>query len=218
MSKKKTKAPTLYTPVGTASYPKLTKPDRYEGKGDPKYKVKLILEPNAATEKFKAQAEAYFEEQLEKYLAENPKFKKTHQVKYPALRDQVDDEGELTGNYEVNASMNAQFEDKETGKIVKMRPEIRDSKNKLCRPASIWGGSKLRLAIRPFFHAKGAEITYSWRLIAVQIIELVQGGSGADFGEAEGGWTADDEDDGSDGFSSNESDDSNDDDNDDEEF
>jgi hypothetical protein len=191
------KTPTLYTPVGVAIYPHLLTPDtKFIGSsGIPAYKCKLRLEDNEELAAFRAQAEAFFKGCYDAFIEANPKFKRTAKVKYEAFRQVVGDDGEFTGEIEIVTKLNSQFKDKKTGKVSNQRPKLVDAKNRECVPASIWGGSKLRLAVRPLFTNQGAEITYAWRLVAVQIIELVKGGGGAgvNFGEADGYDAGDDE-------------------------
>lgn len=196
MADKKSKKKLMVTPVGVALYPKLTAPDRKFAKnGVGKYKVRLLLDPtDPAVQKFQEEAQAWFDEQREAWLVENKKYSKTAKPKALAFRPEVDEEGEETGKVFLMAAMNESFKDEKTGKTVVLKPDIRDAKGVPAKPKQIWGGSKMRLALQLGFSAQGAEFTESWRLIGVQIIELVKGANGGDmFGAFGGGYSADDD-------------------------
>lgn len=198
MADKKPKKKLMVTPVGVAIFPKLTAPDhKYAKNGVGKYKTRLQLDPsNPEDAKFIEEGKAWFAEQKEAWLADNKKFAKTNKPKAEAFRDEVDEEGEPTGKVFIMAAMNESYVDVKTKKTVKLSPDIRDSMGKPCQPAQIWGGSKMRLALQLGFYTQGNEYTESWRLLGVQITELVKGAAGgAMFGAFGGGYTADDEDD-----------------------
>lgn len=198
MADTKQKKKLMVTPVGVALYPKLTAPDRkFSNNGIGKYKVRLLLDPvDPVVQKFIEDGKAWFEEQRTEWLETNKKYAKTAKPKAEGFRDQIDEEGETTGKVFISCSMNESFKDTKTNKTVIMKPDIRDSLGRVCKPAQIWGGSKMRLALQLGFYTQGAEYTESWRLLGVQIIELVKGQAGGDmFGAFGGGYSsADDED------------------------
>lgn len=213
MSKKK--SPVMYTPEGTAVYPWLNRPDTKTFNGEapnPRYKVNLRFDPkDPKWEKFMERTEVALEEQREAYRTDpkNKRYSKQLTTKYPAFREVVDDQGDLTGELEMVVGMKASYKDKNTGEEVPMKPAFVDARNKKLagkQVPAIFGGSTLRLAVRPMLFGTGKELTESWQLVGVQIIELAEGANSLDFGETDG-FTADDDDDEDEGFGAVDTDD-----------
>jgi hypothetical protein len=172
-----------YTPAGTAVFPHITEADTRGDFADKKFKTSLALS-EADLKKVKADVAAWAKTQ--KFKVKEPKFP----FKIVKGKDGAEDR-------EVLFAKQA------------WRPLVYDAKN-LKLPDSaldnmrVGGGSTIRLGVEFYNYDKGVSL----RLRAVQIIELVQGGGGeADFGEAEGGYSFEDNNEG--GFGGSASDDEN---------
>jgi hypothetical protein len=205
MANTKREAP-LITPPGIAVYPHLNKADSKFNEDKPKYHCKLRFNPTTDPRwaEFVDKLRTALAEKLaaQKAKPENAKIAKLPwKAKYEAIREVTDDDGNLTGELEIIAKMNASYTDKKSGKAVAMKPGICDSKgNELKNPPAIWGGSKLKLAIRPGVQNTGKEYTEFLQLSGVQIIQLVTGTGGnvgSMFGaDEEGGFEGEEDNDG----------------------
>lgn len=193
----KKKNPTFTTPRGVFKYPKLNEPDtKFKEAGE--YNVKLILSAEAGQalvdkltpvfEEAVAAGEAAYAE-LPVATRKKTPFK-VNDFHSPVYDEETEDE---TGEFEFSFKMAASGTNKKTGKTWERKPAIFDAKGKLMtNPPEIWGGTegKVNFEVMPYFTATaGAGI--SLRLNAVQIIELVSGGtarsaSAFGFGEEEG--------------------------------
>lgn len=200
----------VITPKGTAIYPKLDKPDtKFDADGV--YEVKLKFDP-AATDGMIGKTAASWAEIVEKatemlnaFLAEKKKelaagdgkakakAKSISVVEWGAEAD-LDDDGEETGLIVVKAKMKASGTSKKDGKPWTRKPAMFDAKAKALPPNSppVWGGSQLKVAgeLCPYYNAKDNVVGITFRLNAVQVIELVSGqgrtASAFGFGEEEG--------------------------------
>lgn len=196
----KSKTPVVYTPRGIAVFPWLNRPDTKQfndGDSKPKYKVKLRFNPeDPQWAKFMADMQAILDEKRAEYAKENPKHSKLLTTKYAAFRPVADDEGNLTGEMEMTVTMNASYTDKQTKKTIELKPAFVDGKNKKIengKVPAIYGGSVLRLGVKPGLMGTGKEITESWQLVGVQIIQLAERTGGLDFGAADDGYEYEDE-------------------------
>lgn len=202
----------ITSPIGTARYPHLHKPDKY--KGDLKYKCDLVLDPDDEDhaeflDDVKERAEAAFEkfkEELQekvdskklkgKKLANAKQELKEMEVHYP-FEPEYDEEGEETGRIVVKTKSNAERKDKDGNPYIKKLPIFDALGQRLEDVPPIWGGSELRLALDVYpYHMEAQHIAGISLLIGgVQIVEL-KTGSGATaedmgFGAVEGGFAAD---------------------------
>lgn len=197
MAEKK-KLSTLTTPAGIAVYPWLVEPDT-KFNADGEYRTKLRLPKSEVGEIINkidaaaAEALATAKEDICK-KAKNKKEEKEKLAKcVPAdlpYKDVIDDDGNETGEVELNFKMKAKVKTK-SGKIFEQRPQLFDAKGKpIKEDITIYSGSTIKVAFQivPFFTPLvGAGV--SLRLRAVQIIDLVSGGGNAEsygFGEEEG--------------------------------
>lgn len=148
------------SPVGTAKWPHLVKPDTTGQYADNKFKVKLVMKPEEA-----------------KGLVEIiSKDAKEHKLASPHLpyKKETNKEGQETGNLEFTFKS-------------KFGPALFDTHNdkvnikKLDGEFSVGGGSRLKIAGETYSYAKGISL----QMKQVQIIEL-QSGSVSMFGEEEG--------------------------------
>lgn len=207
---KKQKAPTYISPAGVFLFPHLSKPDTgpKDKPHEPKFKCSLVVDPSDP----KVQAlQKMLDEMLDKYIEEqkaaNPKIaKKIRRADcyHDHFERTKDDEGNVTekesGNILFKFSMNAQYVDKTTKKVVQLRPELFDASNNKLDPSAvnIWGGTTGRIAfqIRPYLMETDKSCGLSLKLIGVRILNLVTGGTGGRsgeslFGDAEDGYEAD---------------------------
>lgn len=210
------------TPVGTASYPKLTVPDtKYKATGE--YSTKMVFaaeDIQPLIDQYEKEQQRYFEEQKAELMAGDGKSKaKAKALKLAAdkpYKPEFDDEGEETGNVVINFKMPARVVREGKPDLI-LKPDVFDAAGKqLTKVPEVWSGSRLKIAyeLRPFNTAIGVGV--SMRLKGVQIIELRQGGQrdAASYGfGAEDGYTADDEAPSSGTFGDDSSDDSTPDDN-----
>jgi hypothetical protein len=184
------------TPKGKAVYPHLVEPDT---KFDPEgvYKVDLSIPADEAAPLVE-QLEAIRDEYVEKTLDEAEGKKKAALKKFTVadvFDEEVDDEGEETGNLIFHFKLKAHVETK-SGKSFDQAPRIVDAKNnKFPEDKNIWGGSILRVAgeVFPYAMAATKEFGLSLRCKHIQVIELVEGGSGSSpFDEVDGGFEVED--------------------------
>jgi len=168
------------TPKGTAYYPYISAPDpKFDEQGH--YKVNLCLpkdEAKPVTDLIKAELLAGI-----KALTDSGKTVKK-QAPLP-FEDEIDDEtGEPTGNVIIKFKSKAAY-----------KPAVFDAKGQMMPKHNIYGGSVVKVNGAASFYMSpsiGAGITL--RLRAVQVIEYVEGSSGAGkfgFGE-EVGFTIED--------------------------
>jgi len=201
------------TPRGVAQWPKLNKPDEYQGKKF--YKTNLIVGGDDAAkliEKINEATDAVFAEtkaDLEKKLAEAKTGQEKNKIKksiselvptYPFEAD-VDDEGNETDGFVFKFKCNAEYKDK-VGALKPIKLNLFDAKGKETH-ANVWGGSVLKVAyvFAPYYTAASGKVGISLRMEGIQIIDLKTGGggrtaSGLGFGEEEG-WESDEDEGGS---------------------
>jgi hypothetical protein len=167
---------------------------------------KQLVDHDAVVEKLEEMRDAEFDRQLAEAKAKkNGKLvKQLH--KADVLRAEVNEEGVETGELSVRAKTAAQYEDKETKKIVlKDPPTMFDAKGKkIGKLPPVGGGSEGKIGVyaKPYFLASSGAVGITFYLEATQLLKLVKytGGRSADamgFG-AEEGYT--DDGDGEDGF------------------
>lgn len=168
------------TPKGVANYPHISKPDEGREYSDGKYKVNLCLSPEDA-QPIIEQINAVLLEGIKSIKNKEPN-KKIKQAPLPYSNETVkDDDGNLV----------------ETGNVIikfksKYKPQVFDCNNNEIFDHNIWGGSVIKVGGELAFYSSAIGCGITIRLKAVQLIEYVQGGSGADsFGFAkEDGFTS----------------------------
>jgi hypothetical protein len=195
-------------PKGIAKFPNLHAPDtKFNPEGT--YSARLVCTPeeaapvlallNQVADEMFAYTKADMEKQLaaEKDGAKKGKLKKAiadlKKADLP-VKPVYDEEGNETGDVELNFKMNAQRLDRKTQDIIKMRPKFFDAKGKEMSPVPVWGGSTLRCSgqVVPFYTA-AVGVGATLRLSAVQVLNLVSGGTrdAAGYGfAAEDGYSA----------------------------
>jgi len=206
------------SPKGIAIYPHVNEPEvKFNANGV--YDIKLALDGSAAdTKALLSQIDRIFDanvvEALETVKADIAKAGKARPLNKtpgidtnklpgeiaPKVADkpyqmELNDQGEPTGRVVIKAKMNAQYTAKKgpnAGQVVKVRPELFDSKGKPVDPKAVkvWGGSecRIRMSLVPFFTGIGAGV--SLQLKAVQIVKLSNGRDATAYGfsEEEGGF------------------------------
>ena len=123
---------------------------------------------------------------------ENAKGKKIKQGS-PPYQEELDDNGEATGNIIFKFKTKAEIISKD-GTVIPNKVAIFDSQGTPMIDTDVWSGSEMKVSadIVPYYTAiVGAGV--SLRLRAVQVIKLVQGGDGATgygFDAIDDGYTA----------------------------
>ncbi|MDE3021872.1 MAG: hypothetical protein KGI54_08435 [Pseudomonadota bacterium] len=198
MAKEKKEVIKGLTPVGTAVYPYLNKPDDVGGKGRPKYKVNLRLSPEesqALIESLEPHAEAAYEQALAelrdkatngkdgKAKASAKKAIEALQKHLPWVED-VDAEGEPTGDYLFKFASNAEYE--KDGKVHKVNIPLFNGKN--ITKVLVGGGSLLKVAyvVVPFYMPATNTAGITLRIDAIQVKKPVAPGAGGRTAEAYG--------------------------------
>ena len=194
---KKSKVEKITSPKGIASYPWLTKPDTKFDKGGV-YKINLIVPAADA-----ADLMADLERRLEVFKAEETKndpkkFKAYKNVRLP-FDQELDDDGNETGNVVFKFKQNATFKSKTeknsdgTPKVEHVAPiPTFDAKGKKVN-VKLGGGSTVKVSFSPigYSNATNKEFGLTLRLKAVQVLDLkeYEGGAKAEnygFGEEDG--------------------------------
>jgi hypothetical protein len=172
------------TPVGTAVFPRLSEPDFKFKKDHGEYSVKLRLtkeEAEAILAKAEKVAEESYQEQVEAHKGKtDPKGKPIVIVKAePSYALDKDDNDQPTGYYLIPFKMNGGYTDKKTGEKKKLTVPLFDAKGKPIK-VEVWGGSQVKVAyqLTPYFAAADKKAGVSFRMEAVQVIDLVTRGSG----------------------------------------
>ncbi|OZB49767.1 MAG: hypothetical protein B7X60_00170 [Polynucleobacter sp. 39-45-136] len=172
---KKAKLPRYVTPLGTAQYPWLTKPDtKFNPDGD--YSVALTFRDDDG--QFSTLINNAVEESVAKAKEEN-KGKKIKESGSPITEN---DDGSITLKFKLKAKVTPK-----NGESFEQRPALFDAKGTpLSKDTKIGGGTKMKVAFElvPFYTAlAGAGV--SLRLKAAQVIDLVEyagGGDGSAYG------------------------------------
>lgn len=201
---KRPKAPTFTTPSGIFKFPKLNEPDtKFNANGD--YSTKFISDLAtmgdliAKLEPIHAKAISEGKEAFAKMDVATRKKLEKKGVTFtanPFFNPMYDDKEEETDGVEFNFKMSASGVYKtgpKTGQTWTRKPTIFDAKGKpMTKPPQIWGGTtgKVNFEVSPYWVPGQLAAGISLRLQAVQIIDLVSGGTRAakdyGFGEEEG--------------------------------
>lgn len=178
--------PVFFTPAGTAQYPWLNKPDtKFDADGV--YKTNLILSAedfNAPNKKLGGKSLQQVltdavEAKMAETLAELPKAAASKVKTADVYEDELDDQGEPTGNVKLHFKLKAKVTVKSSGKTFEQKPTLVDSKNKVIDDI-IYGGSTIKLSFSPipYYMASTKTVGVSLRMIAVQVLDLVSRGGG----------------------------------------
>ena len=188
------------TPVAPCLYPFLNKPDtRWKKEGE--YKVSLVFDQD---DEFITKVE----KKAKKVFAEKKKSMKPADAKkvefVSPIKQEVDDNEKETGNVILGFKSNAQFVDKNTDEVTKVKMKVFDAQGKKIEDIpNIGNGSKLSISFNPMGSVikdrKGnIDFYLSLWMNAVQLVELIEynpDGSSYGFGKEEGGYESEEEDD-----------------------
>lgn len=165
-------AKTVHSPLGTASYPYLHRPDT-EYDDDGVYKTKLTVPL--------AEAQAYM-------AAISAALDKAHAVE-SAKKDKKLKKADLP--FEVNeeeGTVSFKFKVKSIGKYGDRIPAFYDATGKEVAPVPVGGGSKLRIGTTFYtWYTPTMGVGITLQPVSVQVAELVRAG-GAGFGAIDGGY------------------------------
>lgn len=180
----------LTTPIGVSQYAWLTKADtRFDPEGH--FKTNLIL-----SEKDAQPLMNMIDQEIDKSckLAQEKHKGKKLKLSDPPYFEEVDDEGNSTGNFIFKFKTKANITTKD-GTVIPNRVAIFDSSGKPMVNANVWSGSEMKVSAEliPYYTAMaGAGV--SMRLRAVMITKLIEGGSdnakGYGFEEEANGYVA----------------------------
>jgi len=186
--KKKQSFTKVTSPKGTALWAYITKPDEFNGAE--KWKCNVVLPEDEAQdflEKLKKEAQEAFD----KYYAKaRPAAKKKMELHVP-YEEEYNEDGEPTGNIIIKAQANTGYKDAR-GNWHDIKIDVFDAKGrKIENPPLVGNGSTIRMAgyLKPFHMEALHKAGVTWKLTAVQIIDLVEFGAGAEaygFAEEEG--------------------------------
>jgi hypothetical protein len=172
----------LTTPVGVAKWAWVSKADtKFNADGD--YKVTLVLDKNTAEPLIKT-----VEKELKEFYSglKSQGKKKIKEASRP-YGEEVDDEGDPTGNVE--------FKFKSKAKYVPRIP-VFDAAGKPMTGVDVWSGSKIKVNTTLATYEAGIGAGVTMRLNAVQVIDLVRGNDGTAEGfgfDEEDGYVHEDE-------------------------
>ena len=166
----------LTTPVGVAKWAWVSKADtKFNSEGE--FKVTLVLDKDSA----EPLIETIEKELKEFYSGLKAQGKKRIKEASKPYGEEVDDEGDPTGNVE--------FKFKSKAKFVPRIP-IFDSVGKPMTGVELWSGSRIKVNTTLAPYSAGIGEGMAMRLNAVQVIDLVQGSNGSaegyGFGEEAG--------------------------------
>lgn len=154
----------ITTPIGITHYPYISKPDtKFNEKGE--YKVSLSISKDEAKPIIEI-INTVLLDGIKKVKEATPN-KKLKKAPLP-YADELDDEGMETGN--------VRFKFKS-----KYKPQVFDAENNVMVDHNIWGGSEVKVGARAVFYSSpilGQGVTL--RMGGVQVIQYVEGSSGAD--------------------------------------
>ena len=168
------KSKRITTPLGIASYPSLNpdNPDtRFQEMGE--YKVKLIVPKEEAAD-FIKEVEAFHAEAKEHFRLEK-KSKKPVKVCPLPIAEEVDDDGNLTGNVLLNCKLKAKGLRKDgttySNKLVLFGADLEP----FVPEGQISGGSTMKVALNLFpWHTSLLGCGVTFKIDAVQIINVVE--------------------------------------------
>ncbi len=172
---KKSKLTRYVTPLGTAQYPWLTKPDtKFNPDGD--YSVALTFRDDDG------QFSTMINNAVEQSVAQAKEQNSGKKIKETGAPITENDDGSITLKFKLKAKVTPK-----NGESFEQRPALFDAKGKpLGMDTKIGGGTKMKVAFEmvPFYTAlAGAGV--SLRLKAAQVIDLVEysgGGDGSAYG------------------------------------
>jgi hypothetical protein len=182
------KTKNLLSPEAPTKWVFLNKPDTRHDKNG-KYRVHLIFD---ADDDFVKELTVLSEAEYKK-LKEGLKPAAKKKVKYnDPFQEELDEEGEETGNVLVHFFTNATFKDKKSDRVVPVKLKAFDATGKpIVRLPSIGSGTIMSIAYNPKAQIVSNEFYLSLYLNAFQILDLTEYMANAEsygFGTTEGGY------------------------------
>jgi hypothetical protein len=205
---KKNRKPSYISCEGVAVYPWLNRPDtKFVPAGMTAeewggvYKTSLQIPAAVFTSSvyrdgltFKAFLDQLVDASVEQAKTEHPKEKKLVKATYP-YKEEMDDDGDETGNFLVNFKQNAKIKRKD-GQIIEVKIPLFNARGEAITDA-IYGGSIIKVAFttRSTWMPGNKEAGVRLDISAVQVLKLVKTSrSASDFGfGAEEGYEDDDD-------------------------
>ncbi len=183
----------LWSPRGELKYPHLVQPDtKFDADGV--YSTKIVIASENCQE-FMESIDGIVQKGFDKWAGENKaKAKKTRKIL--PWSDEIDDDGNETGNIVFNFKVKAKGQNK-SGESWDNKVALIDSKGAPVSGVNPWSGTVARVGVEigdpDFPYANPAGVGVPVRLKICKIIELKAGGNGtAGFDvEAEDGFSAD---------------------------
>jgi hypothetical protein len=163
----------IVSPKGIAVYPWLNRPDtKFSADGD--FKVTLKVSAAEASPLIQ-KLDDIISDYQEKQTQADPKLAR-YSVS-PPYEEEMDDQGNLTGNYLFKFKQKAKIHTKD-GRTIDMKVALVDA-SRTPTTVNIGGGSEIKIAatVSPYAMSTTKTIGLSLRPSAVQIISLVSGGS-----------------------------------------
>jgi hypothetical protein len=206
---KKSRKPSYISCEGVAVYPWLNRPDtKFVPAGMTAeewggvYKTGLQVTAPVFTSApyrdgltYKAFLDNLIDASVEEAKREHPKEKKLVKAAFP-YKEEMDDDGEETGNFLVNFKQNAKIRRKD-GQVIEVKIPLFNARGEAITDA-IYGGSIIKVAftVRNTWMAKEKEAGIRLDISAVQVLKLVKSSrSASDFGfGTEGGYEDEDDD------------------------
>ena len=179
----------IVSPEGVSKYAWLTKPDTKFDK-DGHFKVNLVVSAEEAQPLIQ-QIDAEMKKSAEIAKEKN---KKAVKMANPPYETETDDTGAETGNIEFKFKRKAQIIASD-GKVIPFKVAIFDSSGTPMTDTNVWSGSKMKVSAElVHWYTAMAGAGVSLRLRAVQITQLVEGGSdnasGYGFDKVDNGYVA----------------------------
>lgn len=177
MADKKAKNPRFTTPLGIAAWPRVTVADtQFVKTGE--WSTKITFAPDdPGVSEFLAYLDAQVDAAVVEMKKQYPKAAKAIKPA-PAYRNEVDKEGTETGRIEFGAKRPCQVTRKADEKVFKLNPPVLfdSAGNVIKKDIKLGAGSKILVNFEhyPYIIQKDKEVGISRRLLAVQVIELVE--------------------------------------------
>jgi len=186
MSNKKNN--TVITPVADAMWAKITEPQTSPYNSTPMYSMDMVFTPDEA-EPLQSKLTTILDDYYDEIHSGLNAAKAKSLVKADVFKEQVDKEGNLTGNLLIKTKQYGQSMKGDT-----MPMPISDATGKVMKGFDklVGNGSRVRakLYIKPYHMASTNQVGISLRLNAVQIVELNEYSKAGDgFDNVDGGYT-----------------------------
>lgn len=174
---------------GSASWAKVFTPDtKFNPAGV--YSIDLIVPEDEAASVCE-QLDNICEAEFNKHVKANPKLKASLSIRKP-YAPELDDNGDETGNLVFKAKKNAGGTRKDGTAWTGSPPVVMDAKRNPIKDVLIGNGSTVKMAVDlvPYMMQSTKQVGVSFRLVGVQVLELVEYGNGAGMFDEEDGFVA----------------------------